>query len=136
METSEIRLDLPYADAVTRVREALAAEGFGVLTEIDVKATMAAKLGVEFEDYVILGACNPALAHRALEVDRSVGLLLPCNVTVRAEADGAGSIVEVLDPQVMVAMTGIAGLAPVADEAGARLARVREALAGATAARS
>lgn len=134
METSEIRLDLPYADAVTRVREALGAEGFGVLTEIDVKATMAVKLGVEFEDYVILGACNPALAHRALEVDRSVGLLLPCTVTVRA--DGAGSIVEVLDPQVMVAMTGIAGLAPVADEAGARLTRVREALAGATAARS
>jgi uncharacterized protein (DUF302 family) len=136
METSEIRLDLPYADAVTRVREALGAEGFGVLTEIDVKATMAAKLGVEFEDYVILGACNPALAHRALEVDRSVGLLLPCTVTVRADADGAGSIVDVLDPQVMVAMTGIAGLAPVADEAGARLTRVREALAGATTSRS
>ena len=126
---TRFRLDLPHADAVARVREALAVEGFGVLTEIDVKATMAAKLGVEFEDYVILGACNPALAHRALEVDRSVGRLLPCTVTVRADADGAGSIVDVLDPQVMIAMTGIAGLAPVADEAGARLTRVREALA-------
>jgi uncharacterized protein (DUF302 family) len=122
----EVRLDLPYAEAVARVREALAAEGFGVLTEINVRATMAAKLGVEFEDYVILGACNPSLAHRALEVDRSVGLLLPCTVTVRA--DGAASIVEVLDPQAMVTMTGIEDLAPIADEAGARLERVRDAL--------
>ncbi|MDD7939065.1 DUF302 domain-containing protein [Actinomycetospora lutea] len=133
----EMRLDLPYAEAVARVREALAAEGFGVLTEIDVKATMAAKLGVEFEDYVILGACNPALAHRALEVDRSVGMLLPCTVTVRAElGDGGGSLVDVLDPHVMVETTGIADLGPVADEAGVRLARVREALAGAPAGRS
>ncbi|GAA4759693.1 DUF302 domain-containing protein [Actinomycetospora chibensis] len=123
----EIRLGLPYADTVARVREALAAEGFGVLTEIDVRATMAAKLGVEFEDYVILGACNPALAHRALEIDRSVGLLLPCTVTVRT--DGAESVVEILDPQAMVAMSGVEALAPIADEAGARLARVRDALA-------
>ena len=124
----DIRLDLPYADAVARVREALAREGFGVLTEIDVRATMAAKLGVEFEDYVILGACNPTLAHRALEVDRSVGLLLPCTVTVRA--DGAASIVEMLDPQAMVTMTGIEDLAPIADDARARLERVRDVLAG------
>ncbi|GAA4790650.1 DUF302 domain-containing protein [Actinomycetospora chlora] len=123
----EVRLDLPYAEAVARVREALAAEGFGVLTEIDVRATMSAKLGVEFEDYVILGACNPQLAHRALEVDRSVGLLLPCTVTVRA--DGPASVVELLDPQTMVQVTGLAGLGPIADEAGARLERVRRALA-------
>jgi uncharacterized protein (DUF302 family) len=124
----DIRLDLPYADAVARVREALAGEGFGVLTEIDVRATMAAKLGVEFEDYVILGACNPTLAHRALEVDRSVGLLLPCTVTVRA--DGAASIVGMLDPQAMVTTTGIEDLGPIADEARARLERVRDVLAG------
>ncbi|MDD7967974.1 DUF302 domain-containing protein [Actinomycetospora lemnae] len=127
----ETRLDLPYAEAVTRVREALAAEGFGVLTEIDVRATMDAKLGVELEDYVILGACNPSLAYRALEVDRSVGLLLPCTVTVRAE--GGTSLVEMLDPRAMVTMTGTPELSPIAEEARARLERVRDALAGATA---
>ncbi|MDH6115481.1 uncharacterized protein (DUF302 family) [Kitasatospora sp. MAP12-15] len=112
-------LDLPFADAVERVRAALAAEGFGILTEIDVQATLRAKLGEEMEDYLILGACNPPLAHRALGVDRRIGVLLPCNVVVRT-ADG-GTVVEAMDPQVMVRITDRAELTPVADEATARL---------------
>ncbi|WP_035805726.1 MULTISPECIES: DUF302 domain-containing protein [Kitasatospora] len=112
-------LDLPFADAVERVRAALAAEGFGILTEIDVQATLRAKLGEEMEDYLILGACNPPLAHRALGVDRRIGLLLPCNVVVRA-ADG-GTVVEAMNPQVMVRISDRTELTPVADEATARL---------------
>lgn len=126
--SDRVRLDLPYDESVTKVREALAEQGFGVLTEIDVRATLREKLDVDLEDYVILGACNPRLAHRALGVDRSVGLLLPCNVVVRS--DGDGTIVEFLDPQVMVAVPEREELAPVAEEAGRRLAAVRDALAG------
>jgi uncharacterized protein (DUF302 family) len=114
-----VRLRLPFADAVPRVREALQAQGFGVLTEIDVRATLREKLGVDHEDHVILGACNPPLAHRALQVDRQVGLLLPCNVVVRA--DGDGTLVEALDPQLLVTMAGNPALAPIADEAAQRL---------------
>ena len=117
---SSISLDVPFSEAVTRVRAALAGQGFGVLTEIDVTATLKAKLGEQIEDYVILGACNPPLAHRALAADRSIGLLLPCNVVVRAA--GAGSIVEALDPQIMATLTGRPELKPVADEAARRLA--------------
>jgi len=117
---TRVTLDAPFAEAVTRVRAALAAHGFGVLTEIDVTATMRAKLGEEMEDYVILGACNPPFARQALGIDRSVGLLLPCNVVVRA-ADG-GTLVEALDPQAMVTLTGRAELQPVADEVARRLA--------------
>jgi uncharacterized protein (DUF302 family) len=91
-----------------------------VLTEIDVTATLKAKLGEQMEDYVILGACNPPFAHQALEIDRSIGLLLPCNVVVRAAAEG--TIVEALDPQVMVTLTGRPELQPVADEVSRRLA--------------
>ena len=83
-----VRLDIDFATAVARTRDALAAQGFGILTEIDVTATLKAKLDHDMEDYVILGACNPSLAHRALDTDRSVGLLLPCNVVVRREGDG------------------------------------------------
>ncbi len=125
---THITLDTPFADTVARVREALAAQGFGVLTEIDVTATLKAKLGEQMEDYVILGACNPPFAHQALEVDRSIGLLLPCNVVVRAAAEG--TVVEALDPQVMVTLTGRDELKPVADEVARRLAA---ALAGLTA---
>ena len=117
---TSITLDAPFADAVARVRAALAGQGFGVLTEIDVTATMQAKLGEQMEDYVILGACNPPFAHQALGIDRSIGLLLPCNVVVRAAGDE--TVVEALDPQVMVTLTGRLELKPVADEVGRRLA--------------
>jgi uncharacterized protein (DUF302 family) len=123
-----VQLDLPYDAAVARVREVLADQGFGVLTEIDVRATMQAKLGEQMEDYVILGACNPQLAHRALGVDRSIGLLLPCNVVVRG-TDG-GSAVEFLEPQVMVSVPERPELAPVAEEAARRIAAARAALVG------
>lgn len=119
---TSVTLDLPFNAAVERVREALAAQGFGVLTEIDVKATMKAKLDEDVEDYLILGACNPPLAHRALEVDRTVGLLLPCNVVVRS-ADG-GTVVDAIDPQTMIPLTGLADLKAVADEAAEKLAAV------------
>lgn len=124
---TSVTVRAPFADTVTRVREALAAHGFGVLTEIDVTATMRAKLGERMEDYVILGACNPPFAHQALGIDRSIGLLLPCNVVVRATGDE--TVVEALDPQVMVTLTGRPELKPVADEVGRRLA---SALAGLT----
>jgi uncharacterized protein (DUF302 family) len=109
----------PFTDTVARVRDALREQGFGVLTEIDVRATMRDKLGAEMEDYVILGACNPPLAHRALAADRSIGLLIPCNVVVRA---GQGeTVVEAMDPQVMTQVAGEPALAGVAEEAAARL---------------
>lgn len=114
-----ITLDSPYTETVARVRDALAGQGFGVLTEIDVAATMQAKLGKQLEDYVILGACNPPLALQALDAERSLGLLLPCNVVVRAS--DAGTIVEILDPQVMVTVTDRPELTAVADEAARRL---------------
>ncbi len=94
----EKRVPLRYPEAVSRMKDALQKEGFGVLTEIDVKATMREKLGIEFRDYVILGACNPQLAHRALEEDLRLGTLLPCNVVVYA--DGDDSVISVFDPTV------------------------------------
>ena len=110
-----VRTDAPFAETVSQVRRALTEQGFGVLTEIDVRATLAAKLGEEMEDYLILGACNPPLAHRALAQDRQIGLLLPCNVVVRTS--GGQSVVEALDPMTMVAVTGQDSLAPIAAEA-------------------
>ena len=118
---TSVTLDLPFADAVGRVRAALAEQGFGVLTEIDVTATLRARLGEQMEDYIILGACNPPAAHQALGIDRSIGLLLPCNVVVRATPDG--TLVEALDPQVMVTLTGRPELKPVADEVAATAGR-------------
>ncbi|GAB3648088.1 DUF302 domain-containing protein [Streptomyces sparsus] len=114
-----VRLDGTFEDTVTAVREALAEQGFGVLTEIDVTATLKQKLGHEMEDYLILGACNPPLAHRALDVDRSIGLLLPCNVVVRRE--GGQTVVQALDPHTMVTLTGLPELQSVATEAADRL---------------
>lgn len=108
-----------FDEAADRVRAALGGQGFGVLTEIDVRATMAAKLGEQMEPYLILGACNPPLAHRALAVEREIGLLLPCNVVVRA--DGGDVLVEALDPRIMTGVTDRAEFAPVADEARERL---------------
>ena len=119
-------LHLPYDEAVQRVKAALKTEGFGVLTEIDVRQTLREKLGVEMESYVILGACNPPLAHRALEQDLDIGLLLPCNVVVRAE--GAESRVDIADPQAMLGIVGNEKLNGVADEARQRLLRVVAAL--------
>jgi len=92
-----IRVPVPFAEAVARARDALKAQGFGVLTEIDVQATLRDKLGEDMEPYLILGACNPPLAHRALSADRRIGLLLPCNVVVRAEA--GQTVIEALDPK-------------------------------------
>jgi uncharacterized protein (DUF302 family) len=122
-----ISLTSDFATTVEAVREALAGQGFGVLTEIDVTATLKAKLGHDMEDYLILGACNPPLAHRALDADRSIGLLLPCNVVVRREGDH--TLVQALDPNAMVALTGLPALQPVADEAAARLDAALAALA-------
>jgi uncharacterized protein (DUF302 family) len=121
-----VKLDQPFAETVEQVRAALKEQGFGVLTEIDVRATLREKLGETMEDYLILGACNPPLAHQALEVDRRIGLLLPCNVVVRSE--GAGTVVEALDPQVMATVSEQPGLRPVADDAAGRLTAALESL--------
>jgi len=121
-------LNVPYEEAIPRVKEALKAEGFGVLTEIDVRKTLREKLGAEMEPYIILGACNPPLAHRALEQEPDIGLLLPCNVVVRAE--GQGSRVDIADPQAMLGMVGNEHLHPIAEEAKQRLQRVVASLGG------
>jgi len=122
-----VDVELPYPEALTRARQALADQGFGVLTEIDVKATLKEKGGLEVEPYIILGACNADLAHQALEIDRSIGVLLPCNVVVRARA-GGGSTVQILDPQLMATVTGLPDLQPLADDAGSRLQAVLDAV--------
>jgi uncharacterized protein (DUF302 family) len=115
---------LPWDDAVQRTRDELAKEGFGVLTEIDVRATMRKKLDVEFRPYVILGACNPPLAHRALIAEPGVGLLLPCNVVVYAGDQPGECVVAVIDPLPQFQLTGRADLEPVAREVRERLERV------------
>ncbi|HEY8451832.1 MAG: DUF302 domain-containing protein [Micromonosporaceae bacterium] len=127
--TRSVTLDLPYAEAVPRVREAFREQGFGTLTEIDVRATLREKIGAEIEDYVILGTCNPHLAHRALQIDRRIGALLPCTVVVRALSDGR-TLVQALDPDVMARVTELPELKPVAEEAGARVRAALASLAG------
>ncbi len=119
-------LAVDYEQAVARVTAALKDEGFGVLTEIDVKATLKQKLDAEFRRYIILGACNPGLAHQALNMELEIGLLLPCNVIVYEE-DG-GSVVSVVDPITMLGVAANADLEPIAREAESRLRRVIEAL--------
>ncbi len=122
-----ITLDLGYEQAVGKTKEAFQAQGFGTLTEIDVRATLKEKLGQDMEPYVILGACNPQLAHRALDVDREIGLLLPCNVVVRATEDGR-TVVQALDPHVIVAVPEREELQPIADEAGRRIQAALDSL--------
>ncbi|MEV0297541.1 DUF302 domain-containing protein [Nocardia sp. NPDC050710] len=121
-----VRIRAPFADTVAAVRNALAEQGFGVLTEIDMRATLWTELGVELEDYVILGACSPRLAHRALEVDRCIGLLLPCNVVVRA--DGEATLVEAVDPDLLVRQTGRPTLRPIAQETRTRVTAALESI--------
>ena len=122
-----VELDAPYEAAIEQVTAALKAQGFGVLTTIDVQATLKQKLNVERGKYAILGACNPPLAHRALELALEVGLLLPCNVIVYENAAG-GSTVSIVDPLSMLQLAGNADLGAVAREAQDRLRLVAEAL--------
>ena len=121
-----LHLDRPFDDTMTRVRAALKEQGFGVLTEIDVQQTLREKLGVAFRRYAILGACNPPLAHRALQAEPDIGLLLPCNVVLYEE--GEGTTVKVMDPQAALGLVDNPAVAPVATEARARLERALEAL--------
>lgn len=122
-----IYLEIEYETALEQVTAALQAEGFGVLTEIDVKATLKQKLDVDFRPYKILGACNPPLAYQALSAAPEAGLLLPCNVTVSQEADGR-ILVSFIDPEVMLEVVHNPALAAVAADAKARLQRVAAAL--------
>lgn len=124
-----VELNVPYERAIERVIDALKAEGFGVLTRIDVKETLKQKLGEDFRPYVILGACNPPLAYRALSEDAGVGVMLPCNVTVEAQADG--TLVALANPVGVMTMGDFgenAALVAVAHEAQARIKRVAAAL--------
>jgi len=118
---------MSYEDAVAKVRETLQAEGFGVLTEIDVQATLKKKLDVDFRKYVILGACNPPFAYRSLQAERDIGLLLPCNVIVYEEDDGT-TVVAAMDPAAAMVMIENTELSDVAEEVRARLARAVEAM--------
>lgn len=127
-----VRTDRDYEDALEATKAALRAEGFGVLTEIDVKETLKQKLGADFRRYDIIGACNPPLAYQALSKERDIGLLLPCNVIVY-EDDAGGSVVAALDPRDMMAMTDNPGLREVAEEARAKLERALLAVAAAPA---
>lgn len=122
-----VTTDMSVDEAEAAVREALSAEGFGVLTEINVAATFAAKLGIEYPAYKILGACNPVLAHRALGADDRIGLLLPCNVIV-AESDDGTTVVSALDPGVMERVADNEEIAAVATDARARLERVLQTI--------
>jgi uncharacterized protein (DUF302 family) len=123
-----VEVALPYHEAVAAAREALMTQGFGVLTEIDVTATLKKKLDVEFRPYVILGACNPPLAHRALSAEIAIGLLLPCNVIVYAGDQPGTSVVAVLDPEVQLGVTGRDDLRPLAAEVRAKLVGALDAV--------
>ena len=119
--------DLGFEEAESRVRDLLKEEGFGVLTEIDVQRTFKDKLNAEFRPYKILGACNPPLAHRALQAEPGIGLLLPCNVVVEAGPSG-GSRISFLDPEIAMGLVGNPDLEPVAKDAAQRLHRVADRL--------
>ena len=117
-----------YEDAISRATEELAKEGFGVLTEIDVKATLKKKLDIDRRPYIILGACNPVLANQALNAEPDIGVLLPCNVIVREEEDGSITVA-FMDPQSVLQLVNREEVTPLATEVKARLERVRDALA-------
>ncbi len=124
-----VTIPRPFEPILAATRTALGDQGFGILTEIDIKATMKAKLDVDVPAQFILGACRPPLAHAALQVEPSIGLLLPCNVVVRA-LDENTTLVEALDPSVMVTMTGNHALAAISEEATTRLRAALAALDG------
>ena len=126
-----VRLDVPLAEALQRARTALAEQGFGILTEIDVAATLQAKLGVEVAPQVILGACNAPLAREGLRIEPDLGLLLPCNVVVRVDQDGT-TLVSALDPELLVSIPGRPELAPIAAEAKTRLQTALATIAAAS----
>lgn len=130
-----VRVPLDHAEAVARAKDALKAEGFGVLSEIDIQKAMREKLGHEMQPYLILGACNPELARRALQAEQEVGALLPCNVVVYQDSKAGGgdsgeSVVIAQDPQILVGAVGNEALAPVASEARERLQRALNSLGG------
>jgi len=124
--TRRINLDATYDDAIGRVKDALKDQGFGVLTEIDVRQTLKDKLDIDVDPQIILGACNPQLAHRALEIDPRIAALLPCNVVVRT--DNGRTIVEALDPKLIADVPGNPALAPIAEEAVQRIQAALDAL--------
>jgi uncharacterized protein (DUF302 family) len=130
--TLSTTIALPWAEALERTREALAVQGFGILTEINVRSTFEAKLGTEAADavgdYVILGACNPALASRALAAEPEIGALLPCNVVVRRGQDAGVTTIEAIDPQTMVQLSAAPAVKEIADDAGTRLRNTLAAL--------
>jgi len=112
-----------FGEAVASVREALSKEGFGVLTEVDVRATLKTKIGADFRPYVILGACNPPLAYKTLQAEKHIGLMLPCNVVVQ-EGEGGSTVVSAINPEAAMASVGNPELAPVAEEVTEKLRRV------------
>lgn len=124
-----VEVSLPYEQAIERTIEELGKDGFGILTEIDVKATLKKKLDVDFRPYVILGACNPPLAHKALTAEENIGLLLPCNVIVYAGDDAAKSYVAAIDPITQLEITGNKAIGPVAKDVRLRLETVLERIA-------
>ncbi|MHB8669667.1 MAG: DUF302 domain-containing protein [Acidimicrobiales bacterium] len=124
--TRRVELDASYEEAIPKVKDALKDQGFGVLTEIDVRRTLKDKLDLDVEPQIILGACNPQLAHRALEIDARIAALLPCNVVVRRE--NGTTVVEALDPKIIAEVPANADLEPIAEEAGQRIQAALDAL--------
>lgn len=122
------QVDLSYEQAVEKVTGTLKEQGFGILTEIDIKATLKAKLDKDFTKYIILGACNPPLAFRALSTELDIGLLLPCNVTVYEDPNSGKTVVSAIDPKVLVAVTGRTDLEPFAEEVSAKLTAALDAV--------
>ncbi len=121
-------VELPYEKAVERIRTELSKEGFGILTEIDVRATLRKKIGVNFKPYIILGACNPTLAYQALTEEPDIGLLLPCNVIVYAAEDPQKSVIVAIDPIEALDLTGNIRIRPIAEDARQRLVRALDAV--------